>query len=61
VVDSCEQAVHALMRQPTAIISSVLVKTALVPKYFYRIRCEAVLALASVSISCTVFPEHILT
>jgi transcription initiation factor TFIID subunit 2 len=43
------EAVQALKRQPTAIISSVLVKTVLVSKYFHRIRCEAALALASVS------------
>lgn len=43
------EAIQALKRQPTAIISSVLVKTVLVSKYFHRIRCEAALALASVS------------
>ena len=45
----CLQAVHALARQPTAIVSSTLTKTVLVSNYYYRIRCEAALALVNVS------------
>ena len=45
----CHQAVHALARQPTAIVSSTLTKTVLVSNYYYRIRCEAALALVNVS------------
>lgn len=42
-----EQAVHALARLQTAVVSSTLAKTALVTNYFYRIRMEAALALVS--------------
>ncbi|KAF5374962.1 hypothetical protein D9758_000502 [Tetrapyrgos nigripes] len=44
------EAVHALARQPTAIVSSTLTKTVLVSNYHYRIRCEAALALVHCSI-----------
>lgn len=43
------QAVRALARRPTAIVSSTLTKTVLVANYFFRIRCEAALALVHVS------------
>ena len=43
------QAVRALARRPTAIVSSTLTKSVLVANYFYRIRCEAALALVHVS------------
>ena len=46
------QAVRALARRPTAIVSSTLTKTALVANYFFRIRCEAALALVHVSRTC---------
>ncbi|KAG6333744.1 hypothetical protein ID866_5345, partial [Astraeus odoratus] len=41
------EAVHALARQPTAIVSSTFTKTVLVTNYYYRIRCEAALALVN--------------
>ncbi|KAJ7611016.1 hypothetical protein FB45DRAFT_329816 [Roridomyces roridus] len=44
------EALHALAQQPTAIVSSTLTKTVLVSNYFYRIRCEAALALVNCSI-----------
>ncbi len=44
-----QKAVRALARVPTQIVSSTLTKTALVTNYFYRIRCEAALALVTVS------------
>ncbi|KIK70503.1 hypothetical protein GYMLUDRAFT_32530 [Collybiopsis luxurians FD-317 M1] len=44
------EAVHALAKQPTAIVSSTLTKTVLVSNYHYRIRCEAALALVHCSI-----------
>ena len=40
---------RALARRPTAIVSSTLTKTVLVANYFFRIRCEAALALVHVS------------
>lgn len=43
------QAVHALARMPSPIVSSNLAKTVLVTNYFYRIRMEAALALVAVS------------
>ncbi|EJC98793.1 uncharacterized protein FOMMEDRAFT_161628 [Fomitiporia mediterranea MF3/22] len=41
------EAVHALARQPTPIVSSTLTKTVLVTNYFFRVRCEAALALVN--------------
>lgn len=43
------QAIHALSKQPTAIVSSTFTKTVLVSNYYYRIRCEAATALVNVS------------
>ncbi|KAL0951837.1 hypothetical protein HGRIS_008498 [Hohenbuehelia grisea] len=44
------EAVHALSRQPTAIVSSTLTKSVLVSNYYFRIRCEAALALVNCAI-----------
>ncbi|KAJ8084704.1 hypothetical protein PM082_003480 [Marasmius tenuissimus] len=44
------EAVHALARQPTAIVSSTLTKSVLVSNYHYRIRVEAALALVNCAI-----------
>ncbi|EGO05242.1 hypothetical protein SERLA73DRAFT_82815 [Serpula lacrymans var. lacrymans S7.3] len=44
------EAIHALAKQPTAIVSSTFTKTVLVSNYFYRIRCEAALALVNCAI-----------
>ncbi|KAI6112477.1 hypothetical protein EDD16DRAFT_1167057 [Pisolithus croceorrhizus] len=44
------EAVHALAKQPTAIVSSTFTKTVLVTNYYYRIRCEAALALVQCAI-----------
>ncbi|KAG7099822.1 hypothetical protein E1B28_001631 [Marasmius oreades] len=44
------EAVNALARQPTAIVSSTLTKTVLVSNYHYRIRAEAALALVNCAI-----------
>ncbi|KAI0049299.1 hypothetical protein FA95DRAFT_1538598 [Auriscalpium vulgare] len=41
------EAVNALSRMPSAIISSTLTKTVLVSNYFFRVRCEAALALVT--------------
>ncbi|KAF8580130.1 hypothetical protein K439DRAFT_1648275 [Ramaria rubella] len=41
------EAVYALARQPSAIVSSTLTKTVLVTNYYYRIRVEAALALVT--------------
>ncbi|THH09339.1 hypothetical protein EW145_g2091 [Phellinidium pouzarii] len=41
------EAVQALARQPTPIVSSTLTKAVLVTNYFFRVRCEAALALVS--------------
>ncbi|KAI5120798.1 hypothetical protein M0805_002425 [Coniferiporia weirii] len=41
------EAVHALARLPTPIVSSTLTKAVLVTNYFFRVRCEAALALVS--------------
>jgi transcription initiation factor TFIID subunit 2 len=49
VLNLSYQAVYALARQPTAIVSSTLTRTVLVSNYHYRIRCEAASALVSVS------------
>ena len=43
------QAVDALSKMPTAIVSSTFTKTVLVSNYYFRIRCEAALALINVS------------
>lgn len=45
------KALCALAEKPTAIVSSTLTKTVLVSNYYYRIRCEAALALVTVG-SC---------
>ncbi|KAH7886186.1 hypothetical protein F5I97DRAFT_2026435 [Phlebopus sp. FC_14] len=44
------EAVHALAKQPTAIVSSTFTKTVLVSNYYYRIRCEAAMALVNCAI-----------
>ncbi|KIY52676.1 hypothetical protein FISHEDRAFT_63651 [Fistulina hepatica ATCC 64428] len=44
------EALYALSSQPTAVVSTVLTKTILVTNYFYRIRCEAALALVQCAI-----------
>ncbi|KAF7302593.1 Transcription initiation factor TFIID subunit 2 [Mycena chlorophos] len=44
------EALRALTKQPTAIVSSTLTKTVLVSNYYFRIRCEAALALVNCSI-----------
>ncbi|EIW87115.1 TATA-binding protein associated factor Taf2 [Coniophora puteana RWD-64-598 SS2] len=44
------EAVHALARQPTAIVSSTFTKTVLVSNYYYRIRCEAAACLVNCAI-----------
>ena len=36
---------------PNAIVSSTFTKTVLVTNYFYRVRCEAALALVTVCIT----------
>ncbi|KAL5494783.1 hypothetical protein ACEPAI_245 [Sanghuangporus weigelae] len=41
------EAVHALSRQATPIVSSQLTKTVLVTNYFFRVRCEAASALVT--------------
>ncbi|TDL26427.1 TATA-binding protein associated factor Taf2 [Rickenella mellea] len=41
------EAVHALAKTPNALVSSQLTRTVLVTNYFYRIRCEAALALVN--------------
>jgi transcription initiation factor TFIID subunit 2 len=46
------QAVNALSKMPSLIVSSTLTKTALVSNYFYRIRVEAALALVNVRSYC---------
>lgn len=42
----------ALAEKPTAIVSSTLTKTILVSNYYFRIRCEAAMALVNVSYLC---------
>jgi transcription initiation factor TFIID subunit 2 len=42
------QALYALAQQPTKIVSSTLTKTVLVSNYYFRIRCEAAVALVFV-------------
>ncbi|KAK7063812.1 transcription initiation factor TFIID subunit 2 [Favolaschia claudopus] len=44
------EALHALAQQPTKIVSSTLTKTVLVSNYYFRIRCEAAVALVHCSI-----------
>ncbi|KAF9055881.1 hypothetical protein BJ165DRAFT_1336062, partial [Panaeolus papilionaceus] len=44
------EAVHALAEKPTAIVSSTLTKTILVSNYYFRIRCEAAIALVNCAI-----------
>ncbi|KAH6899280.1 hypothetical protein BKA70DRAFT_1526881 [Coprinopsis sp. MPI-PUGE-AT-0042] len=41
------EAIQALAAKPNAIVSSTLTRTVLVSNYYYRIRCEAALALVS--------------
>ncbi|KAI0308085.1 hypothetical protein B0F90DRAFT_1680044 [Multifurca ochricompacta] len=41
------EAVRALSNMPNAIVSSTFTKTVLVTNYFYRVRCEAALALVT--------------
>lgn len=55
------QAVHALARMPSPIVSSNLAKTVLVTNYFYRIRMEAALALVAVSASALMQDKRFLT
>jgi transcription initiation factor TFIID subunit 2 len=53
-----EQAVRALAKKPTSIVASTLTKTVLVANYFFRVRCEAALALVNVSsvlVICDIF------
>jgi len=47
------QAVDALSKLSTAIVSSTFAKTVLVSNYYFRIRCEAALALINVSDLCS--------
>ncbi|KAL1729840.1 hypothetical protein EV714DRAFT_251135 [Schizophyllum commune] len=49
------EAIYALSRTPTAIVSSTLTRTVLVTNYFYRIRCEAALALVHCAVRRTEF------
>ncbi|KAG2155663.1 TATA-binding protein associated factor Taf2 [Suillus clintonianus] len=44
------EAVNALSKQSTAIVSSTFTKTVLVSNYYYRIRCEAAMALVHCAI-----------
>ncbi|KAG2046284.1 hypothetical protein BDR06DRAFT_1037833 [Suillus hirtellus] len=44
------EAVNALAKQSTAIVSSTFTKTVLVSNYYYRIRCEAAMALVHCAI-----------
>ncbi|GLB35736.1 putative peptidase family M1 domain [Lyophyllum shimeji] len=44
------EAINALAEKPTAIVSSTLTKTVLVSNYYFRIRCEAALALVTCAI-----------
>lgn len=46
------EAVHALARLQTSIVSSSLAKTVLVTNYFYRVRMEAAMALVAVGTWC---------
>ncbi|EJU02667.1 hypothetical protein DACRYDRAFT_21692 [Dacryopinax primogenitus] len=41
------EAIHALARMPSLVVSSILTKTVLVENYFFRVRMEAALALQS--------------
>ncbi|KAF8167444.1 hypothetical protein B0H34DRAFT_792168 [Crassisporium funariophilum] len=44
------EAIHALAEKPNAIVSSTLTKTLLVSNYYFRIRCEAALALVNCAV-----------
>ncbi|KAF4611399.1 hypothetical protein D9613_004170 [Agrocybe pediades] len=44
------EAVNALAEKPTAIVSSTFTKTVLVSNYYFRIRCEAALAMVNCAI-----------
>jgi transcription initiation factor TFIID subunit 2 len=44
------EAVDALAKLPTAIVSSTFTKTVLVSNYYFRIRCEAALALVNCAV-----------
>ncbi|KAF8140663.1 hypothetical protein EV363DRAFT_1313061 [Boletus edulis] len=44
------EAIHALAKQSTAIVSSTFTKTVLVSNYYYRIRCEAASALVNCAV-----------
>lgn len=44
------QALQALARFPTAVVSSNLTKTVLVNNYYYRVRAEAARLLISVNL-----------
>ncbi|KAF9486524.1 TATA-binding protein associated factor Taf2 [Pholiota conissans] len=44
------EAVNALAEKPTAIVSSTLTKTVLVSNYYFRIRCEAAMALVNCAV-----------
>ena len=50
-IHSILQAVRALSKMPNAIVSSTYTKTVLVTNYFYRVRCEAALALVTVCLA----------
>ena len=51
LIYSTLQALRALSKMPNAIVSSTFTKSVLVTNYFYRIRCEAALALVTVCIT----------
>ncbi|KAF5352665.1 hypothetical protein D9756_005839 [Leucocoprinus leucothites] len=51
------EALNALAEKPTAIVSSTLTKTVLVSNYYYRIRCEAALALVTLFLRYCYDPE----
>lgn len=48
IPDFSRKSIHALSGQPTPIVSSTFTKAVLVTKYFFRVRCEAALALVTV-------------
>lgn len=50
-IHSILQAVRALSKMSNAIVSSTFTKTVLVTNYFYRVRCEAALALVTVCLA----------
>jgi transcription initiation factor TFIID subunit 2 len=51
LIYSTLQALRALSKMPNSIVSSTFTKSVLVTNYFYRIRCEAALALVTVCIT----------